>query len=111
MSIPGNDTMPNAFSVAGLSPGANNITLDGLSFGAQVPQEAVRSTRVITSNYDAARGQFSGGLISSTTRSGSNTMQGNFSYALRDRDRDRGRGSVAATQGSRRTNYPAGGDR
>lgn len=86
VSIPGNDTTPNAFSVAGLSPGANNIALDGLSFGAQVPQEAVRSTRVITSNYDAARGQFSGGLISSTTRSGSNTMQGNFSYALRDRD-------------------------
>lgn len=86
VSIPGSDTTPNAFSVAGLSPGANNITLDGLSFGAQVPQEAVRSTRVITSSYDAARGQFSGGLISSTTRSGSNTMQGNFSYALRDRD-------------------------
>ncbi|MGH7711323.1 MAG: carboxypeptidase regulatory-like domain-containing protein [Gemmatimonadaceae bacterium] len=87
VSIPGNDTTPNAISIAGLSPGANNITLDGLSFGvAQVPQEAVRSTRVITSSYDAGRGQFSGGLISSTTRSGTNTMQGNFSYALRDRE-------------------------
>ncbi|HEY7567102.1 MAG TPA: carboxypeptidase regulatory-like domain-containing protein [Gemmatimonadaceae bacterium] len=86
VSITGSDTTPNAISIAGLGPGANNITLDGLSFGAQVPQEAVRSTRVITSTYDAARGQFSGGLISSTTRSGTNTMQGNFSYALRDRD-------------------------
>ncbi len=86
VSIPGSDTTPNAISIAGLSPGANNITLDGLSFGAQVPQEAVRSTRVITSSYDAGRGQFSGGLISSTTRSGTNRMQGNFSYALRDRD-------------------------
>lgn len=86
VSIAGSDTTPNAISIAGLGPGANNITLDGLSFGAQVPQEAVRSTRVITSNYDAGRGQFSGGLISSTTRSGTNTMQGNFSYALRDRD-------------------------
>jgi hypothetical protein len=87
VSIPGNDTTPNAISVAGLSPGANNITLDGLTFGAaQVPQEAVRSTRVITSSYDAGRGQFSGGLISSTTRSGTNSVQGNFSYALRDRD-------------------------
>ena len=86
VSISGSDTTPHAISVAGLGPGANNITLDGLSFGAQVPQEAVRSTRVITSSYDAARGQFSGGLISSTTRSGTNTMQGNFSYALRDRD-------------------------
>lgn len=87
VSITGSDTTPNAISVAGLGPGANNITLDGLSFGSsQVPQEAVRSTRVITSSYDAARGQFSGGLISSTTRSGTNTMQGNLSYALRDRD-------------------------
>ena len=87
VSIPGNDTTPNAVSIAGLGPGANNITLDGLSFGAaQVPQEAVRNTRVITSTYDAGRGQFSGGVISSTTRSGTNRMQGNFSYALRDRD-------------------------
>ncbi len=87
VSIPGNDTTPNAISIAGLSPGANNVTLDGLTFAAsQVPQEAVRSTRVITSTYDAGRGQFSGGLISSTTRSGSNTLQGNFSYTLRDRD-------------------------
>ncbi|MGQ0641074.1 MAG: carboxypeptidase regulatory-like domain-containing protein [Gemmatimonadaceae bacterium] len=87
VSIPGSDTTPNAISIAGLSPGANNITLDGLTFGAaQVPQEAVRSTRVITSSYDAGRGQFSGGLISSTTRSGTNRTQGNFSYALRDRD-------------------------
>ncbi|MGQ0538126.1 MAG: hypothetical protein ACT4R6_04200, partial [Gemmatimonadaceae bacterium] len=87
VSIPGNDSMPNAFSVAGLAPGANNITLDGLSFGAsQVPQEGVRATRVITATYDAARGQFSGGMISSTTRGGTNSPQGNFSYSLRDRD-------------------------
>ncbi len=86
VSIAGSDTTPNAISIAGLGPGANNITLDGLSYGAQVPQEAVRSTRVITSSYDAGRGQFSGGLISSTTRSGTNTLQGNFAYTLRDRE-------------------------
>jgi hypothetical protein len=87
VSIPGSDSTAAGFSVAGLSPGANNVTLDGLSFGAsQVPQEAVRTTRVITSNFDVSRGQFSGGLVSSTTRSGSNNRQGNFSYSLRDRD-------------------------
>ncbi|MGQ0765968.1 MAG: carboxypeptidase regulatory-like domain-containing protein [Gemmatimonadota bacterium] len=87
VSIPGTDSTASGFSVAGLSPAANNITLDGLSFGAsQVPQEAVRNTRVITSNFDVSRGQFSGGLVSSTTRSGSNNRQGNFSYSLRDRD-------------------------
>jgi hypothetical protein len=87
VSIPGSDSSGSQFSVAGLSPSANNITLDGLSFGAsQVPQEAVRTSRVQTSNFDVSRGQFSGGLISSTTRGGSNNIQGNFTYSLRDRD-------------------------
>ncbi len=87
VSIPGSDSTGSQFSVAGLSPSANNITLDGLSFGAsQVPQEAVRTSRVQTSTFDVSRGQFSGGLISSTTRGGSNNMQGNFTYSLRDRD-------------------------
>lgn len=87
VAIPGSDSTGSQFSVAGLSPSANNITLDGLSFGAStVPQEAVRTSRVQTSNFDVSRGQFSGGLISSTTRGGSNNMQGNFTYSLRDRD-------------------------
>lgn len=87
VSISGTDSSAASFSVGGLGPGANNITLDGLSFGAsQVPQEALRNTRVQTSTFDVSRGQFSGGLVSSTTRSGSNNPQGNFSYSLRDRD-------------------------
>ncbi|MCC6319046.1 MAG: carboxypeptidase regulatory-like domain-containing protein [Gemmatimonadaceae bacterium] len=87
VAIGGSDSSGAAFSVAGLSPDANNITLDGMSFGSStVPQEAVRSTRVQTSNFDVSRGQFSGGLISSTSRGGSNRMQGNFTYSLRDRD-------------------------
>jgi len=87
VSITGSDSTAAGFSVAGQAPTANNITLDGLSFGSsQVPQEAVRSTRVITSGYDVARGQFSGGQIASSTRSGTNSPQGNFTYILRDRD-------------------------
>lgn len=87
VSIGGSDSTAGGFSVAGLAPDANNITLDGMSFGsASVPQEAVRNSRVQTSNFDVSRGQFSGGLISSTSRGGSNTMQGNFTYSLRDRD-------------------------
>ncbi len=87
VAIPGSDSTAGAFSVAGLTPDANNVTLDGMSFGsAQLPQEAVRNSRVQTSNFDVSRGQFSGGLISSTSRGGSNNMQGNFTYSLRDRD-------------------------
>jgi hypothetical protein len=71
--------------VGGQRPEANAITLDGISFGStSIPSEATRSTRVITSTYDVARGQFSGGQIASTTRSGTNNLQGNFGYQLRD---------------------------
>ncbi|MDQ6828285.1 MAG: carboxypeptidase-like regulatory domain-containing protein, partial [Gemmatimonadota bacterium] len=67
------DSTASAFSVAGQRSDQNSITLDGLSYGANsIPQDAVRGTRVITSTYDVARGQFSGGQIASTTRSGTN---------------------------------------
>jgi hypothetical protein len=49
-----------------------------------VPQDAVRATRVITSTFDAARGQFSGGQVATTTRSGTNLVTGTFNYGLRD---------------------------
>lgn len=79
------DSTVASFSVAGQPTSQNQITLDGLTFGSgQVPQEAVRSTRVITSTYDVSRGQFTGGQVASTTRGGTNNMQGIFSYALRD---------------------------
>ena len=86
LGIRGSDSTATAFSVAGQRPTANNITLDGMSFGlGSVPQDAVRSIRVITNSYDVARGQFSGGLVASTTRGGTNVPQGSFTYALRDR--------------------------
>jgi hypothetical protein len=79
------DSTSTTFSVAGLRADANNITLDGLSFGSgTVPQDAVRSTRVVTSTYDVSRGQFSGGLVASTTKSGTNSTEGSFTYSLRD---------------------------
>ncbi|HEY8852634.1 MAG TPA: carboxypeptidase-like regulatory domain-containing protein, partial [Gemmatimonadaceae bacterium] len=85
IAVPGTDTTKASFSVAGQPANQNNITLDGLSFGAgSVPQEAVRSTRVVTSTYDVARGQFTGGQVASTTRGGTSNVQGAFSYSLRD---------------------------
>jgi hypothetical protein len=41
---------------------------------------------VVTSTYDVARGQFSGGLISTTSRGGTNVVQGGTRYTLRDDD-------------------------
>ncbi len=85
LSLGGTDTSANAFSVAGQRTSANNVTLDGLSFGStSVPADAVRNTRVITSTYDVARGQFSGGEIASTTRGGTNLVQGSFTDGYRD---------------------------
>ncbi|MGI8784426.1 MAG: carboxypeptidase regulatory-like domain-containing protein [Acidobacteriota bacterium] len=85
VGIAATDSTPASFSVAGQPADQNSITLDGLSFGAgSVPSEALRNTRVITTTYDVARGQFTGGQIASTTRSGTNSFQGSLSYALRD---------------------------
>ena len=110
VSITGSDTTAAGFSGAGQAPSANNITLDGLSFGSsQVPQEAVRNSRVITSGYDVARGQFSGGQIASTTRSGTNVAQGNFTYSLRDRNLAvEGEDTSPASQGFNQNQLSAG---
>jgi len=51
-----------------------------------VPQEGSANTRVVTSTYDVSRGQFSGGLVASITRSGSNFIAGSTQYQLRDED-------------------------
>lgn len=85
VGLAGNDSTAAGFSVAGQRPSSNATTLDGLTFGAStIPQDAVRQTRVITSTYDVARGQFSGGLVAATTKSGTNQFTGTGTYNLRD---------------------------
>ena len=109
LGIGGSDSTPTAFSVAGQRPSANNITLDGISFGSgSVPQDAVRSIRVVTNAYDVARGQFSGGLVASTTRGGTNVPQGSFTYSLRDRSLAWGE-VTPSPFGQGTTQYQAGG--
>lgn len=81
----GSDSSAAGFNVAGQRTTGNNLTLDGITFGsAQLPQEAVRGTRVITNTYDIARGQFSGGQIATTTRSGTNALQWSMSSQYRN---------------------------
>ncbi|NOT08302.1 MAG: TonB-dependent receptor, partial [Gemmatimonadales bacterium] len=110
VSVTGNDSTAAGFSVAGQRPSSNSTTLDGLTFGgAGVPQDAVRSTRVITNSYDVARGQFSGGQVATTTRGGTNRMQGTSNYSLRDRDLSLGTGdSTAFAQGFTQHQLSAG---
>ncbi len=81
----GTDSTAAQFSIAGQSGTANNYTVDGLSFsGDALPQDGIRTTRVISNTFDVARGQFSGGMVSASTRRGSNVVQGSLSGNLRD---------------------------
>lgn len=73
----GNDSTPASFSVAGQPSNQNNVTVDGSSFlFGTLPQDAVRSVRVVTNAYDVSRGQFTGGQVATTTKSGGNDFQG-----------------------------------
>lgn len=87
VSVSATDSSAAGFSVAGQRPEANATTLDGASFGgSSIPAEGLRTTRVITSSYDVARGQFSGGQVSMTSRGGNNLTQGSFTWGLRDEE-------------------------
>ena len=104
------DSTGSAFSVAGQRPTANNITLDGLSFGGgSIPQDATRTTRIITNTYDVARGQFSGGQVATTTKSGNNSPAGSFTYSLRDRALEWGTGENGSFGGASTQNQLGGG--
>jgi hypothetical protein len=73
----GNDSTPASFSVAGQPANQNNVTVDGSSFlFGSLPQDAVRAVRVVTNAYDVSRGQFTGGQIATTTKSGTHDFQG-----------------------------------
>jgi hypothetical protein len=87
VTLGSSDSSSSAFSVAGQRTDQNQITLDGMSFGSGgVPAEAVRNTRVITNTFDVARGQFTGGQVASTTRSGTNSVQGSVGWVLNEPD-------------------------
>jgi len=107
--IEATDTTAASFSVAGQRPDANQQTLDGLSYASgQLPQEGLRSTRIITNTFDVSRGRFSGGLMASTSRSGTNNVQGSLNYSLRARQLSFQSGSETAfTSGS--TQHSVGG--
>jgi Carboxypeptidase regulatory-like domain len=71
--IAGADGAANQFSVLGLGPDQNNITLNGLNFAAtDVPRDATTQQRVTTSSFDPSRGGFSGAQIALRTSSGTN---------------------------------------
>lgn len=83
-------------SVSGGRPQQNNYILNGVSIndyansapgsvlGLDLGADAVEQFSVVTSNYPAAYGRSSGGVINATTRSGSNAFHGSVYEFLRN---------------------------
>lgn len=70
-------------SIGGQPPSQNQTSVDGASSSNQnLPAEAVASAGVVLNTYDVAVGQFTGGQIVATTRSGTNTWGGVFRTTL-----------------------------
>ena len=60
-----------------LLDGVENITVFGDAVGIKVPLDAVHEFRVITTNYEPQYGRASGGIVSVSTKAGSNRFHGN----------------------------------
>ncbi len=89
---PSGDLNPGDLSVSGQRETANGFMVNGTSvhedfnmFAAVVPNlDSIQEFRVLTSNFDAEYGNFSGGQIVVTTRGGANDLHGSaFEFARR----------------------------
>ncbi len=69
--------------------------------------DAIAEFRIVTSNFDAEYGEFSGGQVSVVTKSGSNALHGSAFNFLRDTDLD-ARNYFSPTRGAYRQNQFGG---
>jgi hypothetical protein len=89
---PSGDLNPGNLSVSGQRETANGFMVNGntaqedFNMGAAiVPNlDSIREFRVLTSNFDAEYGNFSGGQVLVTTKSGTNQLHGSAFEFLRD---------------------------
>jgi len=87
---------PGLFSVNGQRESANGFILNGANVeegvaegAAIIPNlDSIAEFRVLTSNFDAEYGNYSGGLISVVTKSGTNQLHGSAFEFLRNTDLD-----------------------
>jgi hypothetical protein len=93
---PSGDLNPGNLSVSGQRETANGFTVNGsaaeedFNMGAAiVPSlDSIRELRVLTGNFDAEYGNYSGGQILVTTKSGTNQMHGSAFEFLRNTSLD-----------------------
>jgi hypothetical protein len=87
---------PGTFSVNGQRESANGFILNGANVeegiaegAAIIPNlDSIAEFRVLTSNFDAEYGNYSGGLISVVTKSGADQLHGSVFEFLRNTDLD-----------------------
>ena len=93
---PSGDLNPGTVSINGQREFANSFVLNGsdveedVNMGAAiVPNlDSIDEFRILTSNFDAEYGEFSGGQISVVTKSGTNAFHGDLFEFLRNTDLD-----------------------
>ena len=103
ISVNGQREFANYFSVNG-----SDVEEDVNAGTAIIPNlDAIAEFRIITSNFDAEYGEFSGGQISVITKSGSNAFHGNAFDFLRNTDLD-ARNYFSPTRGAFRQNQFGG---
>jgi hypothetical protein len=103
ISVNGQREFANYFSVNG-----SDVEEDVNAGTAVVPNlDAIAEFRIVTSNFDAEYGEFSGGQISVITKSGTNRFHGNAFDFLRNTDLD-ARNYFSPTRGAFRQNQFGG---
>jgi hypothetical protein len=103
LSVNGQRETANYFSVNG-----SDVEEDVNAGTAVIPNlDAISEFRIITSNFDAEYGEYSGGQISVLTKSGTNTFHGNAFEFLRNTDLD-ARNYFSPTRGAFRQNQFGG---
>ena len=93
---PSGDLNPGTISINGQREFANSFVLNGsdveedVNMGAAiVPNlDSIAEFRILTSNFDAEYGEFSGGQINVVTKSGTNEFHGDVFEFLRNTDLD-----------------------
>jgi hypothetical protein len=93
---PSGSLNPGTISINGQREFANSFVLNGsdveedVNMGAAiVPNlDSIAEFRILTSNFDAEHGEFSGGQIDVVTKSGGNAFHGNLFEFLRNTDLD-----------------------
>ena len=81
--VPGLDGSADQFSVFGLDPDQNSVTLNGMEAGlGNLPRDAAVSSSLTTSPFDVGRGGFSAGNFNVTSRPGSNFQSRGMSLVM-----------------------------